>query len=628
MKKILLVCIALAMVVMMAGCGLLMGGVGGNKPSTETAVHTVSFVTFGGSKVDHVEVNDNDIVPMPEDPIKEGSVFEGWYADPDFSYKWDFDLDTVVEDMRLYAKWSEAHKHTYTQTLTPGNCTETGYITYLCSCGDTYVEYDENGPKGHQYVVRVTEPTCTVGGYTTYTCSVCNDSYTDDELPARGHSYKYETVAPTCTEEGYTTKTCTVCGSSEVGGKVSATGHSYNETVTPPTCTEEGYTTKTCSVCSDVVIDAKVSATGHSYSSSITAPTCTVGGYTTYTCSACSDSYISGRTNPKGHTPGTAADCVNPQLCTVCGDTLAEPTGHTPGTAADCTTPQICTVCNETVAEALGHTPVTGTICTEATVCGRCGVTLERLDHSFAPATCLAPKTCTVCGYYEGEKGDHSYTATVTAPTCTADGYTTHTCSVCSDSYTDSIVNKTGHKYDISVVTEPTCTEGGYTTYTCSGCHNSSYVGGRVNPLGHSYVSKVVEPSCTAGGYTTYTCSRCDDSYTADVKEPLDHKYDAHGKCELCGEFNPDCVVITYVLNGGVNDENNVTTFLPGNTPTLYNPTHPSGYTFDGWYYDSAFTDPAPSLIGVTSDVTLYAKWIKVSKPGYSDGIETPEVPF
>jgi hypothetical protein len=41
----------------------------------------------------------------------------------------------------------------------------------------------------------------------------------------------------------------------------------------------------------------------------------------------------------------------------------------------------------------------------------------------------------------------HNYTAVVSAPTCTAAGYTTHTCEVCGDSYADSYVDATGHNY-------------------------------------------------------------------------------------------------------------------------------------------------------------------------------------
>ena len=40
----------------------------------------------------------------------------------------------------------------------------------------------------------------------------------------------------------------------------------------------------------------------------------------------------------------------------------------------------------------------------------------------------------------------HNYGETVTAPTCTVDGYTTHTCA-CGDSYVDSPVSATGHSF-------------------------------------------------------------------------------------------------------------------------------------------------------------------------------------
>jgi hypothetical protein len=44
-------------------------------------------------------------------------------------------------------------------------------------------------------------------------------------------------------------------------------------------------------------------------------------------------------------------------------------------------------------------------------------------------------------------KAEHKYEEVVTAPTCTKFGYTTHTCSVCGDSYTDTYVEATGHTY-------------------------------------------------------------------------------------------------------------------------------------------------------------------------------------
>lgn len=41
----------------------------------------------------------------------------------------------------------------------------------------------------------------------------------------------------------------------------------------------------------------------------------------------------------------------------------------------------------------------------------------------------------------------HEYTAAVTAPTCTEQGYTTYTCTACGDSYVDDYVNAAGHSY-------------------------------------------------------------------------------------------------------------------------------------------------------------------------------------
>ena len=42
----------------------------------------------------------------------------------------------------------------------------------------------------------------------------------------------------------------------------------------------------------------------------------------------------------------------------------------------------------------------------------------------------------------------HEYKSVVTDPTCTADGYTTHTCSVCQNTYQDSKTSKTEHDYE------------------------------------------------------------------------------------------------------------------------------------------------------------------------------------
>ncbi len=69
----------------------------------------------------------------------------------------------------------------------------------------------------------------------------------------------------------------------------------------------------------------------------------------------------------------------------------------------------------------------------------------------------------------------HSYTTSVTAPTCTQKGYTTHTCT-CGDSYKDTYTDAAGHNWASGVQTQaPTCVAAGTTTHTCSVCGAKKY---------------------------------------------------------------------------------------------------------------------------------------------------------
>ena len=66
----------------------------------------------------------------------------------------------------------------------------------------------------------------------------------------------------------------------------------------------------------------------------------------------------------------------------------------------------------------------------------------------------------------------HDYTSTVTAPTCTERGYTTHTCTKCGHSYQDNYVNALGHRFgEWVVVREATSTTNGSRERTCTVCN-------------------------------------------------------------------------------------------------------------------------------------------------------------
>ena len=121
---------------------------------------------------------------------------------------------------------------------------------------------------------------------------------------------------------------------------------------------------------------------------------------------------------------------------------------------------------------------------------------------------------------------EHSYTAVVTAPTCTEKGYTTHTCS-CGDSYVDTYVDALGHAWDNGKVTkEPTETETGVKTFTCTRCGETRTETMPVIPHVHSYTAVVTPPTCTEKGYTTHTCA-CGDSYVDTYTDALGHAWDS-----------------------------------------------------------------------------------------------------
>ncbi len=66
--------------------------------------------------------------------------------------------------------------------------------------------------------------------------------------------------------------------------------------------------------------------------------------------------------------------------------------------------------------------------------CNVCGAEREVGEHTYDNA-CDAD--CNVCGA-EREVAEHQYDEVVTAPTCFAAGYTTHTCTECGKNYTDT----------------------------------------------------------------------------------------------------------------------------------------------------------------------------------------------
>ena len=97
---------------------------------------------------------------------------------------------------------------------------------------DFIIVYEGDLPHVHSYEKVVTAPTCTEKGYTTYTCT-CGDSYVADYTDPTGHSFtKYESNNDaTCKKDGTETAKCDHgCGETDTRtDKGSKLGHKYED---------------------------------------------------------------------------------------------------------------------------------------------------------------------------------------------------------------------------------------------------------------------------------------------------------------------------------------------------------------------------------------------------------------
>ncbi|MBQ7378675.1 MAG: hypothetical protein IJW70_03225 [Clostridia bacterium] len=105
-------------------------------------------------------------------------------------------------------------------------------------------------------------------------------------------------------------------------------------------------------------------------------------------------------------------------------------------------------------------------------------------------------------------------------PTCVSVKYEVWDCDECGLHYSVVIGPALGHLDELQIsVTAPTCTEQGYTTYKCTREHcDLVYNDDYVPALGHTEDAVVTAPTCTTDGYTTYTCTVCGN---VEVRDPV-----------------------------------------------------------------------------------------------------------
>ena len=418
--------------------------------------YRITFCNEDGSILKSDMYHYGDDVVAPDAPVKEKDdyyiyIFKGW----------DKEIVNCCTDAEYKAVFAAEHYHTYTAVVTTPTCTEKGYTTYTCACGDSYVA-DYVDANGHSYTSEITTPaTHLAEGVTTFTCT-CGDSYTEAIEKTPEHTYEAVVTAPTCTEKGYTTYTC-ACGDSYVADYVDANGHSFTNYLSDnnATCTADGTKTAKCDRCdaTDTITDVG-SAKGHSPAEAVkeneVAATCTTdGSYDSVVyCSECNTelSREAKTTEKFGHNWGewtveTVASCTEKGTeKRVCAndeshvetrdiDTIAhtEATKEENRVEATCTangsydSVVYCSVCKAEISrktvktDKLAHTVVTDKAV--AATCVKAGKT-EGKHCSVCNTVITAQKKVPATG-------KHTYKTATTKATTTKDGKAVTACTVC-----------------------------------------------------------------------------------------------------------------------------------------------------------------------------------------------------
>ena len=66
--------------------------------------YIVKFDSLGGTKIDDVVVSEGYNVNIPQNPVKTGYRFNGWYLDLEYTKPYNFSA-IVTENLTLYAYW-------------------------------------------------------------------------------------------------------------------------------------------------------------------------------------------------------------------------------------------------------------------------------------------------------------------------------------------------------------------------------------------------------------------------------------------------------------------------------------------------------------------------------------------
>ena len=465
------------------------------------------------------------------------------------------------------------HTHEYTATVTEPTCTEEGYTTYICACGDYYVA-DYVDALGHDFV----DGFCTHCGngnfapedeltrgmffYTlwNYCGSVAPTSAKYHFTDVSESDYYYEAVY-WAVENGITTgATATKFDPDSFMNRAQAAVYLWRAAGSPDAPTRNPFVDvgnldffyipalwAAAEGCMDPLesnrfgpyekclyghINWNFQIHTHKYTVTVTDPTCTRWGYTKYTC-PCGYSYLDNHVDALGHDYAEG-------VCTRCGEADPEVIPDPIDPANGMFAPDEVMTRGTFFYALWNYFGSPEPISTEnpftdisesdyyynaALWAVENGITTGTSATQFGPDWNMArlqaavflwrafgsPEAPTENPFTDIKEGDLYYEAVLW---------------VCAEGYMS-------HSDDTSM---------GYWDTTRFDTHKPCLYG-HINwvPTNHphQYTDVITVPCCTEGGYTTYTCELCGYSYQAKYEDALGHTF-VDGTCISCGEADPD----------------------------------------------------------------------------------------
>ena len=104
---------------------------------------TVTFDSNGGEAIPSQAVKNGQLATKPKDPVKVGYSFAGWFNG---NTEWNFDTDTVTEDITLTARWTEIPTSKGLNYTSNGD--GTCYLSGIGSCKDSDLNIPSKSPAG------------------------------------------------------------------------------------------------------------------------------------------------------------------------------------------------------------------------------------------------------------------------------------------------------------------------------------------------------------------------------------------------------------------------------------------------------------------------------------------------